>query len=334
MIEVAGLVRRFGTTVALAGLDFLVREGEIVGFLGPNGAGKTTTMKILTCSLAPTAGSAWIGGHDVQEDPLAVRRLVGFMPEHVPLYHEDTVASLLAFVADVKGVPAAGRSAELEKILTRCGLQDVRDRLVGNLSKGYRQRVGLAQALVGDPPVLILDEPTSGLDPNQIVEIRALIAEFRGHKTVLLSSHLLDEVARLCERVIILHEGRLVAEERPEQLADTLALKPRVSLRWDGDRERVRAALSELAGVDEVRLNEHGAEVVIAGNPVEVRPRLVESVLGAGGRLQRLEDRMPSLEDLFLRLTIGDDKRAEPDETAPHGTDPARRPEEQGGDHA
>jgi ABC-2 type transport system ATP-binding protein len=326
MIEVDRLVRRFGSTVALADVTFRVGPGEIVGFLGPNGAGKTTAMRILTGSLAPTSGSARIDGYDVQNELQAVRRRIGFMPEQVPLYGEDTVEAFLGFVADVKGVSRSLRTSQIEELTALCGLAKVRHRLVGHLSKGYRQRVGLAQALVGDPPVLILDEPTSGLDPNQIVEIRALIAGFRGRKTVLLSSHLLDEVARLCERVLILADGRVVAEERPEAIAGSLALKPRVALRWEGDRERVRAALAELAGVDDVLLTPEGAEVVIAGNPVEIRPRLVDSVLATGARLQGLEDRTPTLEDLFLRLTGGDRRSARPADE-PAGARPGAEPE-------
>jgi ABC-2 type transport system ATP-binding protein len=242
-----------------------------------------------------------LGGVDVVADPVAARRLVGFMPEHVPLYPEGTVREFLHFVADLKGVPRADVAAHCEAVLARCVLQEVRDRLVGHLSKGFRQRVGLAQALVGDPPVLVLDEPSSGLDPHQIVEMRQLIRSFRGEKTVLLSSHILAEVGQVCERVLILDRGRLVCEERAENLADEEGAT--VVLSWDGNREEVAAALAAVVGEQAVHLTDAGAEISIAGNPVEIKPRLVESVLGAGGRLQNLEDRGPTLEDLFLRLT-------------------------------
>jgi len=211
MIEAVGLTRRFGDTTALEDVGFEVGRGEIVGLLGPNGAGKTTAMRILTCTLPPSGGRASVGGFDVVDDSLEVRRRVGFMPEHVPLYPDATVSEHLRFTAELKGVDAAGRDDHLEGVVARAGLAEVRDRMVGNLSKGYRQRVGLAQALVGDPEVLILDEPTSGLDPHQIVEIRDLIRDLRGERTVLLSSHILGEVARTCSRAIILDRGRLAA---------------------------------------------------------------------------------------------------------------------------
>ena len=219
MIEAAGLTRTFGRVQALDGLTFRVEKGEIVGFVGPNGAGKTTTMRILTCTLPPTAGSARVAGFDVTEAPDEVRRRLGFMPENVPLYPDATVDELLRFTAELKGVPTPGLPAHLDAVVDRTGVGDVRGRLVGNLSKGYRQRVGLAQALIGDPEILILDEPTSGLDPSQIVEIRELILGFRGERTVLVSSHILGEIARTCSRVLIVDRGRLVAEAGPDDLA-------------------------------------------------------------------------------------------------------------------
>ncbi len=328
MIEVESLSRRFGNTLALDRVSFSVGEGEIVGFLGPNGAGKSTAMKILTCSLAPSAGHARIAGFDITTDAIAVRQQVGFMPENVPLYPDNGVHELLRFVAELKGVPRAEREDHLTRIERLAGLSEVRHRLVGNLSKGFRQRVGLAQALVGDPPVLILDEPTSGLDPHQIVEIRELIQSFQGQKTVLLSSHILSEVSRTCERVLILDHGRLVTEERPDVLAAQPAAKQRVKLSWDGDRGAVTAALAEVAGVDEVVGTEDGAEVVLAGNPIEIRPRLVESVVNAGGKLQHMEDREPSLEELFLRLTSYADESTDesPHDSARERTDPSQPP--------
>jgi ABC-2 type transport system ATP-binding protein len=316
MIEVKGLTRRYGGNKALDDLSFGVAEGEVVGFLGPNGAGKSTTMKILTCSLAPTSGTASVGGCDILDDPVAVRRQIGFMPEHVALYNDMPVRSYLGFVADLKGVPRDRVSAHIDEIIGMTDLGEVRGRMVGNLSHGFRKRVGLAQALVSDPPVLILDEPTSGLDPHQIVEIRELIKEFRGKRTVLLSSHILSEVSATCERVLILDRGKLVGEETADGLAQrdpaTLGGGRTVVMSWDGDRAAVLEALARVTGVDEVVGTEAGAEVIIAGNPVEVRPKLVESVLQAGGQLQNIQDKGPSLEDLFLRLT-GADRRPEDD---------------------
>jgi ABC-2 type transport system ATP-binding protein len=310
MIEVDRLTRRYGGTLALDGVSFKVAPGEVAGFLGPNGAGKSTCLKILTGSLAPDGGRARIGGEDIVTSSLAVRRLIGFMPETVPLYPETPVGELLRFVAEIKGVPRRDRDDQLASISARTGIADVQQKLVGHLSKGYRQRVGLAQALVGDPPVLILDEPTAGLDPHQIVEIRELIRGLRGHKTVLLSSHILTEVSQVCDRVLILDKGRLVCEESAGSLARYGAGdKHAVSLTWDGDRGAVAEALARVVGVDEVHLTADGAEVLIGGNPIEVKPRLVESVIAAGGRLQRLEEHGPTLEDLFLRLTGGDRPR-------------------------
>jgi ABC-2 type transport system ATP-binding protein len=212
MIQTRDLTKRYGSVTAIRGVTFSVAAGEIVGFLGPNGAGKSTTMRILTGFFPASSGTASIDGHEVHANPMAVKRAVGYMPERVPLYEEMTVASFLTFVAKVKGVPWRGRKAEVNRVMERCSLTDMAKRLIGNLSKGYRQRVGLAQALLGNPPVLILDEPTAGLDPKQIIEIRELIKSLRGSHTVLLSTHILPEVAMVCDRVIIVNKGRVVTE--------------------------------------------------------------------------------------------------------------------------
>ena len=215
MIRVEGLVRRFGPHTALCGVTFHVAPGEVVGLVGPNGAGKTTTMRILTGTLPPDAGSVTVGGRDVAADSLGVRRRLGFMPERVPLYPDATVDELLRFVAALKGVPAGATAAHLDAVTARTGLAEVRHRACGHLSKGYRQRVGLAQALVGDPELLILDEPSAGLDPHQIVAVRELIRSLAGAHTILLSSHILGEVARVCDRVLVLHGGQLAGEIVP-----------------------------------------------------------------------------------------------------------------------
>jgi len=317
VIEVSHLTRRYNATVALSDVSFEVAPGEVVGFLGPNGAGKSTAMKILTGSLAPTSGIARIAGMDLMEDPLAIRRMVGYMPENVPLYTDQTVLSFLEFVAEIKSVASSLRHNHLKEIIERTGLGDVLGKLVGNLSHGYRQRTGLAQALVGNPTVLILDEPTNGLDPHQIVEFRDLIKGFQDDRTVLLSSHILSEVSTVCQRVLILDKGCLVADRLVGEL-DTMgagleAMLPTdgphcVMLTWDGDKDKVAAALAAVAGVDEITITDSGAEVIIGGNPVEIRPKLVESVLAAGGRLQNIQDKGPSLEDIFLKLTGATDE--------------------------
>lgn len=218
MIEAIGLTKRFGPIDAIRDVSFSVGSGEIVGFLGPNGAGKTTTMRILTGFSPASSGTAVVAGLDVGAEPLAVREKVGYLPESVALYDEMRVDSYLRYVAEVKGVASRERKTEVARVIERCGLDSMDRRTIGHLSKGYKQRVGLAQALVGDPPVLILDEPTVGLDPRQIVGIRKMIRELAGDHTVLLSTHILPEVAMLCKRVVIVNEGRIVREESLEAL--------------------------------------------------------------------------------------------------------------------
>lgn len=219
MIEVADLTKRYGAVAAVDGVSFEVNPGEIVGFLGPNGAGKTTTMRILTGFAPATSGRVAVAGYDVHRQPLEVKRRVGYLPENVPLYSEMVVRSYLRYVAEVKGVPRRARAAEVDRVVGRCGLADMAHRVIRHLSKGYRQRVGLAQALLNNPPVVILDEPTVGLDPKQIVGIREMIRELAQDHTVLLSTHILPEVAMLCQRVVIIHRGRVVRQERMSELA-------------------------------------------------------------------------------------------------------------------
>ncbi len=218
MIQVSGLEKQYGRIAALDGVSFGVAPGEIVGFLGPNGAGKSTAMRILTGFTPASRGTARVDGFEVHEHPLEVKRRIGYLPERVPLYEEMVVVSFLRYVAEIKGIPRAQRRQEVGRVLERCGLEAMGRRIIGNLSKGYRQRVGLAQALVGAPPVLILDEPTVGLDPKQIVDIRRMIKGLADEHTVLLSTHILPEVAMVCDNVIIINEGRIVAEDRMENL--------------------------------------------------------------------------------------------------------------------
>ncbi len=225
MIEVQGLTKYYGPIAAVEDLSFQVGQGEIVGFLGPNGAGKSTTMRILTAFSPATRGEARIAGFEVHQDPLEVKRRVGYLPERVPLYEEMVVSSFLRYVAELKGISKHDRLTEVGEALERCGLSDMGNRLIANLSKGYKQRVGLAQALIGSPPVLILDEPTVGLDPAQIVEIRKMIKGLREKHTVLISTHILPEVAMLCDRAIIINRGRIVAEDNMENLTGSGGLE-------------------------------------------------------------------------------------------------------------
>ncbi len=225
MIEVQGLVKRFGETEALRGISFRADRGEVVGFLGPNGAGKTTTLRILATYLAPDEGRAAVCGFDVAEHPMEVRRRIGYLPEQPPVYPDHTVDEFLRFCAALRRVPRGKRRSQVDAAVGRCGLGDVRHRLIGNLSRGFRQRVGLAQALVHDPEVLVLDEPTVGLDPQQIREIRNLVRELGSGRTVLLSTHILPEVAMTCSRAVIVHRGRVVAEDSLESLGGPSGLE-------------------------------------------------------------------------------------------------------------
>lgn len=218
MIEVKSLTKRYGQLTAIDDVSFRVEPGEIVGFLGPNGAGKTTTMRILTGYMPATSGTAVLAGHDVHANPLEVKRSVGYLPENVPLYAEMRVQSYLAYVAEIKGQRGKQRRTEVDRVMERTGLSDMGNRIVRHLSKGYRQRVGLAQALIGNPPVLILDEPTVGLDPKQIISIRETIKELAGDHTVLLCTHILPEVSMICQRVVIINQGNIVAQRSLDEL--------------------------------------------------------------------------------------------------------------------
>ncbi len=237
MIRVENLTKRYGATVGVTNLDFRVEKGEVLGLLGPNGAGKSTTMKMLTCYLPPTAGTAKVCGFDILDQSMEVRKRIGYLPERNPLYGDMTVHGYLDFVAQVKGVKSSARRAEVDRAIERCGLQQVPRRTIGKLSKGYQQRVGIAQATLNDPEILILDEPTLGLDPKQIIEIRQLIRDLGGEKTVILSSHILPEVSQVCNRVIIINRGELVAADTPENLRSRLTTSSvvRVALRDEGD---------------------------------------------------------------------------------------------------
>src|SRR5664279_5018803 len=258
MIKVENLTKEYGANRAVAQVSFNVRKGEVLGFLGPNGSGKSTTMKILTCFLAPTAGSAQVAGFDAYDQSLEVRQHVGYLPEDTPLYKDMTVLEHLEFAANMHGMTGERVHARIKEIGGRCGLSDVAGKLVGELSKGYRQRVGLAQAMLHDPDILILDEPTSGLDPNQIVEIRSLIKEIGREKTVILSTHILPEVQATCRRILIISGGKLVADGTPEALRSReKRTRYRVVLHAGGAafrtpesaQEPIRATLSRLAGV-------------------------------------------------------------------------------------
>lgn len=304
MIEVDGLTKYYGSVAAIEDVSFQVERGEIIGFLGPNGAGKTTTMRILTGFSPPTRGKAVIEGFDIGRDPIEVKRRVGYLPESVPLYAEMIVRRFLAYVAEVKGVGRGERRREVDRVMERCGLSVMGDRVIRNLSKGYRQRVGLAQALVGSPPVLILDEPTVGLDPKQIVEIRQMIKELATDHTVLLSTHILPEVAMICQRVLIIHEGRIVAQDSMANLAG--GGDPKLDVEVQGERARVVETLQAVAGVHTVVETGPGRYLVSTPGGEAIRMAVAKSLTDSGFGLSRLEERQRTLEDVFMESISAD----------------------------
>ncbi len=310
MIEVRDLCKRYGQHVAVEGVSFHVAQGEILGFLGPNGAGKTTTMRIITGFLPPSSGTVLVEGWDVARHPLEVKRRIGYLCEAPPVYREMVVRSYLHFVARIKGVAASARSRLVEQAIERCGLQEVAHRVVGHLSKGYRQRVGLAQAILHEPPVLILDEPTVGLDPRQITEIRQLIRQLGAERTVILSTHILPEVTMTCSRVLIINQGRVVAEDSIENLTTGLERQETLRLTVARHDEALPARLRELAGV--LAVQPEGAGVLRLR--LEKRPGLREAVAAAvvesGAGLRELTPLAASLEEVFLQLVTDETAEA------------------------
>ena len=302
MIEVQDLTKYYGPQLAVSRLDFQVAAGEIVGFLGPNGAGKTTTLKILAGFLAPSAGTARINGYDCVTDSLAVRRSLGYVPENVAIYPDLTVTQFLRFAARAKGVAAKAETGEVDRVVAACGLEEVRGKLVAALSKGFRQRLGLAQALVNQPPLLIMDEPTIGLDPSQIVEIRQLIKNLEGAHTVMLSSHILPEVSQLCHRVIIINRGQIVASDTPENLSRQLGQGSRVLMTVTGPDDQVTGALTAVSGVNRVLSQGEGKYLVEADHGLELRPQLARMVVERGWQLLELKSQEFTLEEVFLNL--------------------------------
>lgn len=302
MVEVVGLTKFYGEVKALEEVTFDVRRGEILGFLGPNGAGKTTTMRILTGFLSPTSGTAKVAGYDVVENSLEVRRLTGYLPETVPLYNEMRVRDYLGYMARIRGVPRRRIRERVDDVVGRCGLTEVADRLIGHLSKGYRQRVGIAQALVHDPQVLILDEPTIGLDPVQVREVRQLIKSMSGERTIILSTHILPEVSMTCERVLIIHKGRIVAEDTPEGLSRRLQQSERILVRLARPPSQPLRAFSQLDGV--VRVESVGNNLFAIETPPgnDIRERVAEFVVQNGWGLLELRREELTLEDIFVNL--------------------------------
>jgi ABC-2 type transport system ATP-binding protein len=307
MIKVEGLTKRYGPTTAVNNISFQVDRGEIVGFLGPNGAGKTTTMRILTGFLPPTLGKASVAGYDVMVQPLEVKKRIGYLPETPPLYPEMEVVEYLDFVARLKGIPSADISARIDSVLERCALGHVRHKIIGHLSRGYRQRVGLAQAMIHGPDVLILDEPTAGLDPKQIIDVRKLIHALSGEHTIILSTHILPEVSGTCNRVLIINEGRLEASDTPENLTARLQGHESLWVDVDGPAAEVEQALSAVPGVNRVtRENGHAQRTawqVETGKDSAIRSQIARTVVERGWGLFEIRPIGLSLEEIFLKLT-------------------------------
>lgn len=309
MIQVQNLTHYYGPTRAIHNLNFRVDKGEIVGFLGPNGAGKTTTMRILTGFMPPSEGTAQVAGFDVFYDSLEVRRRVGYMPETVPLYPEMTVRAYLDYMGALRKLPK--RKQAIERAMEACGITDHANRMIAKLSKGYRQRVGLAQAILHEPEVLILDEPTIGLDPRQVTEVRALIREIGREHTVILSSHILPEVSQTCGRVLIIHKGEIVAEGTPEELTARLQGAERVLVRVANGAPQVMAALRQVDGVLDVERLDDGAYQVSCVKGSDRRAELARVVVERGWGLLELRSVGMSLEDIFLQLTTEEPRSEE-----------------------
>lgn len=315
MIEVQNLTKTFGERTAVDHISFTVNKGEILGFLGPNGAGKTTTMRILTGFLPATSGTAKIGGFDVFDDSIEVRRRIGYLPETPPLYTDMTVGAYLDFVTRIKNVPAEKRASRIDDALEKTNITDKRDELIKRLSRGYKQRVGIAQALVHDPDVIILDEPTVGLDPKQIIEVRHLIKGLAGNHTIILSTHILPEVSMTCDRVVIINRGKIAAVDTPANLTTQLKGAQHVRFEARADEAAVRNAMQEIPGISNIVTEPVGASGVLAVTVESVagwdaRSEIAAKIVGKGWPLLELRGVSLSLEEIFLQLTTDDASHA------------------------
>ena len=310
MIEVQHLTKRYGPVTAVDDVSFTVERGEILGCLGPNGAGKTTTMRVLTGYMPPTEGKAIVAGYDVFEQPIEAKRRTGYLPETPPLYPDMTVREYLTFVARIKGVPRNDRTTRIGEMMERTRVADVADRQCGKLSKGYRQRVGLAQALLHNPEVLILDEPTAGLDPKQIIETRELIKGFAGDHTIILSTHILPEVSQTCQRVVIINKGKVVAVDTPDNLTSRLRGSETMYLQVDAEGADAAAVLQRVPGVKRVAVADTKQQVVgfeiDSDTGRDVRRELASAVVGRGWGLLEMRPMRMSLEEIFLHVTTED----------------------------
>lgn len=306
MIEVTGLTKKYGDRIAVDNISFSVKRGEILGFLGQNGAGKTTTMKILTCFMPATSGTAKIGGYDVFDNAFEVKKKIGYLPETPPVYPELLVEEYLSFVAELRGIPSRDRKRRIDAVVERCYLGDVKKRLIGNLSKGYRQRVGIAQALIHDPEVLILDEPTVGLDPKQVTEARGLIKSLRSERTVIYSTHILSEVAATCDRIIVIDKGKIVAQEALNAMGEA-GKTTRTEVVMQKMSEGILSSLKGIAGVKGVQSFANGVNrVVVESEPREdIMAEIAKVVVGQNAGLVRMSPVAMALEEYYLDLIGG-----------------------------
>jgi len=306
-IEVENLSKFYGPARGIENVSFSVKKGEIMGFLGPNGSGKTTTMRILTCFFPPTSGTARICGSDILNDSFSVREKIGYLPENVPLYMDMPVFSYLNFFAEIKGVPSRMKKKKVDEVIQRCELQSVSHRLIRKLSKGFKQRVGIAQALLNDPEVLILDEPTVGLDPKQIIDIRSLIKGLGGSQTVILSTHILPEISMTCDRVIIMHQGKLVAVDTPSNLTKKLQQAPKIMLKAEGPVSDITRTLSRLSGITAIDRKEPGSEKngfyeIEAEENSDVINEIAKSIYENNWKLKEIRPVDMTLEEIFIKV--------------------------------
>ncbi|MCD7836785.1 MAG: ABC transporter ATP-binding protein [Lachnospiraceae bacterium] len=311
MIQVTNLTKKYGNHVAVDNLSFTVEKGQIYGFLGPNGAGKSTTMNIITGYLAATSGTVIINGKDIQKEPEEAKKCVGYLPELPPLYMDMTVEEYLRFVAELKKVPKADRASQVSEVMEMTRITDKKERLIKNLSKGYKQRVGFAQAILGFPEVIILDEPTVGLDPKQIIEVRDLIKKLGEEHTVILSSHILSEVSAVCDHIMIISHGQLVASDSPEGLQKIMSDSPRLEISVKGEKDKVQKVLGAVAGVQSVEsdgVDEEGCEkyIVVADGDTDPREDVFYACADNRLPITGMKYNRKSLEDIFLELTGGE----------------------------
>lgn len=307
MIEVKSVTKKYGNTIAVDHISFEVKDGEVVGFLGPNGAGKSTTMNMITGFIEPTEGQITINGNDISKKPKKAKRQIGYMPENVPLYYELTVKEFVKYMAELKFVKRQERKQEVEKVLEETGLTEVQNKLIKNLSRGYKQRVSLAGALVGNPDVIILDEPTVGLDPKQITEIRNLIKELGKKHTVILSTHILSEVSQICERVVIINKGKIVAIDTPENLEKKTREQNTISLTVEDPKNKMKELknkIPEIATIELIKDNEDGTKqfAITSGADVDLRKKLFEILPKEEITIFELKKTENTLEEAFIKL--------------------------------